>query len=38
MGDLMGIIAIVCTFGFVPLTVWVANKAKMDRLKIERDI
>ena len=38
MENLLGIIAIISTFGFVPLTVWIANKAKLDRLKIERDM
>ena len=36
--DITAIIAIVCTFGCVPLTVWLASKAKLDRLKIERDM
>ena len=38
MDYLMGFIATVGFFGSVPLTVWLANKAKLDRLKIERGI
>lgn len=38
MENLIELLAVIGAFGFVPLTVWVANKAKLDRLKIERDI
>ncbi len=38
MESLVIVIALISSFGFVPLTVWVASKAKLDRLKIERDM